>query len=323
MASPDAVAFGIPPVARDTILSWYAEHGRPLAFRQTRDPYAILVSEAMAQQTQAARAADHWQRFMERFPTIFALAGATPADVIRAWQGLGYDRRGLALWRTARVVVAQHGGRIPTSVAELQALPGIGPYTARAVAALAFGQPVGAVDVNVRRVIGRIVAGTAADALTAADMQRLADEAVPPDRPGDWTHALMDVGATLCRPRVPRCGTCPARPWCRLATQAADGEPGTTLAHALQPPSGAKRARHVRQVPPTPFTSTNRWLRGRILDRLRAAPDGRWVVFGAPIGSHELDRVKAAVTAMAADGLAELRISAGSGATIRARLPIA
>ncbi len=322
MAPPDKVASGIQPAARDAILAWYAEHRRPLAFRQTRDPYAILVSEAMAQQTQAARAAEHWQRFMERFPTVFALAAATPADVIRAWQGLGYDRRGLALWRTARVVVGQHDGRIPTSVAELQALPGVGPYTARAVAALAFEHPVGAVDVNVRRVLGRVVAGTAADALTARDMQRLADDAVPPDRPGDWTHALMDVGATLCRPRDPRCGGCPARPWCRLATQAADLAPGTALAQALRPPPRARRVRHLRQVPAPPFTSTNRWLRGRILDRLRAAPDARWVVFGAAIGSHGPDRVKAAVTALAADGLAELRISAGSRATIRARLPI-
>ncbi len=319
MAPPDKVASGIPRAARDAILAWYAEHGRTLAFRQTRDAYAVLVSEAMAQQTQAARAAEHWHRFMERFPTVFALAAATPADVIRAWQGLGYDRRGLALWRTARVVVEQHDGRIPTSVAELQALPGVGPYTARAVAALAFEQAVGAVDVNVRRVLGRILAGTAADALTTAEMQRRADEAVPADRPGDWTHALMDVGATLCRPRDPRCGACPARPWCRLATEAADPAPGTAPAQALRPPP---RARHLRQVPAPPFTSTNRWLRGRILDRLRAAPDGRWVVFGGAIGSHEPGRVKAAVTALAADGLAELRISAGSRATIRARLPL-
>ena len=155
---------------------------------------------------------------MEQFPTVEALAAATPAAVLRAWQGLGYDRRALALWRTARIVVDEHGGRIPSSVEELQALPGIGPYTARAVAALAFGTPVGAVDVNVRRVLGRIVAGDAV-ALSAPALQDVADDAVPPDRPGDWTHALMDVGAILCRPRAPRCDACPARPWCRLASR--------------------------------------------------------------------------------------------------------
>jgi A/G-specific adenine glycosylase len=306
----------VPPAAREAILAWYGEHGRPLAFRQTSDPYAILVSETMAQQTQAARAASHWQRFMERFPTVASVATATPADVLRAWQGLGYDRRGLALWRTARVVVEQHGGRIPTSVAELQALPGIGPYTARALAAIAFGQRVGAVDVNVRRVLGRIVAGTSALELSAGELQRLADEVVPPDRPADWTHALMDVGATLCRPRDPRCGSCPARPWCKLDMQVSD----RPLPQAAPVSMGARRA---GQRSRTPFVSTNRWLRGRILDRLRAAPDGRWVTLDSTIGSHEPDRVKAAVAAMAADGLLELRMSGEPHSILRARLPLA
>ena len=322
MPLPTAVASDLPSAARDAILAWYGEHGRPLAFRRTHDPYAILVSEAMAQQTQAARAAMHWQRFMERFPTVEALAAASPADVLRAWQGLGYDRRGLALWRTARVVVEQHDGRIPSSVAELQALPGIGPYTARAVAALAFGQPVGAVDVNVRRVLGRILAGAGADELTAPELQRLADEAVPPDRPGDWTHALMDVGATVCRPRGPRCDTCPARAWCRLASQAADHAARSAVPSALSALSAPRAPRRARQRPAPPFTSTNRWLRGRILDRLRAAPDGRWVVLDSAIGSHGPERVKIAVDAMAADGLLERRVSGKPRATLRARLPL-
>ena len=297
----------VPRPARDAILAWYAEHGRPLAFRRTRDPYAILVSEAMAQQTQASRAAACWERFMDQFPTVDALAAATPADVLRAWRGLGYDRRALALWRTARIVVDEHRGRMPSTVAELQALPGIGPYTARAVAVLAFGVPVGAVDVNVRRVLGRIVAGDAL-ALPAPDLQRVADDAVPSDRPGEWTHALMDVGATLCRPRAPRCEACPARPWCRLGSRPTPEKagPGT-------------RARH-----PTPvFTSTNRWLRGRILDRLRAAPDGEWVPLDAAIGTHDRASVRAAADAMAADGVLELGPAADSPATLRARLPLA
>ena len=302
----------VPPEARDAILAWYAEQGRPLAFRRTRDPYAILVSEAMAQQTQASRAASYWERFMEMFPTVESLAAATPATVLREWQGLGYDRRALALWRTARIVVDGHGGRIPSSVVELEALPGIGPYTARAVAALAFGTPVGAVDVNVRRVLGRIVAGDAV-ALSARALQDVADDAVPPDRPGDWTHALMDVGAILCRPRAPRCDACPARPWCRLVSPGA-ATPATRAAAAVRPP---------KRPPAIPFAATNRWLRGRILDRLRAAPDGYWVAFDDAIGAHDLRQVRAATDAMAADGVLEIRSAEGPDSALRARLPLA
>jgi A/G-specific adenine glycosylase len=291
------------PPARDAILAWYGERGRPLAFRRTRDPYAILVSEAMAQQTQAARAAAYWERFMDLFPTIETLAAATPADVLRAWQGLGYDRRALALRRTARIVVGEMGGRIPSTVTELEALPGIGPYTARAVAALAFGVPVGPVDVNVRRVLGRMVAGDA-ETLSAPEVQQVADRSVPADRPGEWTHAVMDIGATLCRPRAPRCESCPARPWCRFAAV-------------------GRATRRPARVPAAPFTSTNRWLRGRILDRLREAPNGEWVALDAAIGTHDESRVRAAAIAMAADGVVELGPPDEAGAPTRARLPLA
>ena len=288
---------------RAAILAWYAERGRPLAFRRTTDPYAILVSEAMAQQTQAARAAAFWERFMERFPTVAELAAATPAAVLRAWQGLGYDRRALALWRAARVIVTEHGGRVPMTVDELRALPGVGPYTARAVAALAFGAPVGAVDVNVRRVLGRIVAGSP-DELSSAELQETADAAVPPDRAGEWTHALMDIGATVCRARAPRCEDCPARAWCRYAATHPH-DVATTASRS------AKRA--------AAFSSTTRWLRGRILDRLRLAPDGDWVELEGPIGEHGVPNVRRAATAMAADGVIEL--APGDG-TLRARLPV-
>jgi A/G-specific adenine glycosylase len=317
----------VPPAARDAILAWYAERGRQLAFRRTRDPYAILVSEAMAQQTQAARAAAYWERFMERFPTVDALAAATPADVLRAWQGLGYDRRALALWRAARIVLDEHGGRIPSNLAELEALPGVGPYTARAVAALAFGLPVGAVDVNVRRVLGRIVAGDAAS-LSRPELQSVADESVPADRAGEWTHAVMDIGATLCRPRVPRCEACPARPWCRLASEKVDQASATgsaatgSAATRFAARATAATARAVRE-PAAPFASTKRWLRGRILDRLRAAPDGTWVALDAPIGTHDPERVRAAAEAMAIDGVLELQAAEGSDDRLRARLPLA
>jgi A/G-specific adenine glycosylase len=315
----------VPAPARTAILAWYAERGRKLAFRRTRDPYAVLVSESMAQQTQAARAAEYWERFMARFPTVEALAAATPADVLREWQGLGYDRRALALWRTARIVVEQMGGRIPSAVTELEKLPGIGPYTARAVAAIAFGFPVGAVDVNVRRVMGRI-AGADPVALGEPAMQRLADESVPTDRTADWTHAVMDIGAMLCRPRAPRCEACPAQPWCRYASAATgrSKREGASAATATGRPrrDAAASAPRAGRLPATPFPSTNRWLRGRILDRLRAAPDGEWVPLDGSIGVHDLGRVLAAANAMAADGVVELGPD-DPDAGIRARLPLA
>ena len=295
---------GIPIAARDSILAWYAERGRPLAFRRTTDPYAILVSEAMAQQTQAARAAAHWERFMTRFPTVHSLAAATPADVLREWQGLGYDRRALALQRAARAIRDVHGGRVPASHEALLALPGVGPYTARAVLAIAFGRPVGAVDVNVRRVLGRMVAGDPGT-LRPDEMQRLADGAVPAGRSAAWTHAVMDLGATVCRPRVPRCSTCPAQVWCRSAA-AVDATQDRAM----------KRPRRDRAPA---FPTTTRWLRGRILDRLRAAPGDAWVALDAPIGMHDLARVTAAARAMAGDGLVELAGPASSN-TVRARL---
>jgi A/G-specific adenine glycosylase len=298
----------LPPEARAAILAWYARVGRPLAFRRTTDPYAVLVSEAMAQQTQAARAATYWERFLERFPTVEALAAASPADVLRAWAGLGYDRRALALWRAARVIVEEHAGRVPADVAALQALPGVGPYTARAVAALAYGVPVGAVDVNVRRVLGRVLAGSP-DALSARTIQAVADASVPVDAPGTWTHALMDLGATLCKPRVPRCDACPARTWCRFA--AGEGS-GAGVRSAAPPRSDA--------VAPAPFASTNRWLRGRILDRLRAVDDETWVALDGPIGEHGPERVLAAAQAMARDGVLEL--DPAGGPPWRARLPV-
>lgn len=291
----------MPVDAREALLAWYAANGRKLAFRRTSDPYAVLVSEVIAQQTQAARAADRWERFMARFPTVQALASATAAEVLREWQGLGYDRRGLRLRQAARRIVDDHGGEVPSSIEQLVALPGIGPYTARAVAAIAFGQQVGAVDVNVRRVLGRMVAGDAT-ALDGKDLQDLADATVPAGRSAAWTHAVMDLGATICKPRTPRCDACPVRTWCRFAASSRHAEP----------PRSRPKER--------PFPDTNRWLRGRILDRLRAAADRDWVALDRPIGTHDLGRVHAALRAMAADGLLELDRAADG--TALARLPV-
>ena len=299
----------IPPAARDAILDWYDQRGRTLPFRRTSDPYAVLVSETMAQQTQAARAGEAWLRFVERFPNVQALAAASPADVLREWQGLGYNRRALNLWRAARRIVEAHDGMVPPDLRSLQALPGVGPYTARAVAAIAFGRPVGAVDTNVRRVLSRIVAGAAA-ALPAPELQQLANAVVPPDRPADWTHALMDVGATLCRPRRPDCADCPARSWCRFAELASVDVEGATR---TSPTTSARAS-------PAPFATTSRWLRGRIVERLRGAGVGEWMAFDGSIGAHERPAIDRALQGLAKDGLVEIR---GEGLHDReARLPL-
>jgi A/G-specific adenine glycosylase len=318
---PDPLA--LPPAAREAILAWYERHGRSLPFRATADPYAVLVSETMAQQTQAARAGEAWLRFVALFPTVSALAAAAPAEVLRAWQGLGYNRRALNLWRAAGRIVEEHGGRVPADVAALEALPGVGPYTARAVAAIGFGQPIGAVDTNVRRVLGRIVAG-AADGLAPTSMQALADQAVPRGRSAAWTHAVMDLGATICRPRRPICEACPALEWCRFAARREGRAAADGAAHdGLE--SGGRPAPRER---PAPFVTTSRWLRGRIVDRLRAASDGSWTPIDGPIGSHGRVAVAAALATLAREGLIEIdRTDAGAGAGagvagLRARLPI-
>ncbi|HYK94816.1 MAG TPA: A/G-specific adenine glycosylase [Candidatus Dormibacteraeota bacterium] len=268
-------------------LDWYGANGRDLAFRRTTDPWAILVSEVMAQQTQAARAAEAWTGFMAQFPTPGSLAGASPATVIRAWRGLGYNRRAIALRAAAIAIVDEHGGRVPDDLDALERLPGIGPYTARAVLALAFNRPVAALDVNIRRVVSRAFL---ARELPARDIQAAADELVPADAAAAWTHALMDIGAAFCRPISPRCGECPLADACRFAA-------GRDMPDVAPAPKRAATP---------PFPATTRWLRGRILDRLRDADAGEWVEFIDAMGVHDRRAVESSVGRLAAEGLIEL-----------------
>lgn len=273
---------------QSAVLDWYAANGRALAFRRTSDPWSVLVSEVIAQQTQAARAAEAWTGFIGQFPTPAALAATSPATVIRAWRGLGYNRRAVALRAAAVVIVDEHDGRVPDSFDALVRLPGIGQYTARAVLAIAFERRVAALDTNIRRVVGRAFLG-GEDAVRPRDLQRLADGFVPEGRAAAWTHALMDVGAAYCRKRDPRCEACPLADRCRY------------LAAGRPPPFVGRHSE-----PAKPFRSTARWLRGRILDRLRDAPDGAWVGFAESIGEHDAERVGAELRRLARDGLLEL-----------------
>jgi A/G-specific adenine glycosylase len=195
---------------REALLDWYAVEQRDFPWRRTRDPYAVLVSEVMLQQTQASRVAERFPRFMARFPTMADLAAASPVAVLAEWSGLGYNRRALAL-QAAAATVARDGW--PAHVADLERLPGVGPYTARAVASLAFGTAVGVVETNVRRWLLRRLGGPD----LASRLQSLADALAQPGRGttvSAWTHASMEFGASICRSRAPRCTECPIAPGC-------------------------------------------------------------------------------------------------------------
>ena len=192
------------------MLAWYAASHRDFPWRATSDPYAVLVSEVMLQQTQAARIAARFGRFMDRYPTAEALAGASSADVLAEWSGLGYNRRALALQRAA-ATVSRDGW--PRDVAGLAALPGVGPYTARAVASLAFGVPAGVVDTNVRRWLLRRFGGPDEPRRLQALADSLAEPGIGADVAG-WTHATMEFGAAVCRSRDPRCEACPIARGC-------------------------------------------------------------------------------------------------------------
>jgi len=278
-------------------LGWYAANGRPLAFRRTSDPWAVLVSEVMAQQTQAARAAAAWTTFMERFPTPADLAATSTAEVIRAWRGLGYNRRAVALRAAAVRMVEEHDGRVPDTIEALEALPGIGPYTARAVLAIAFGRPVAPLDTNIRRVLARALPpADRARSRSARSFQVWADALVPPAGAAAWTHALMDIGAAFCRKASPRCDSCPVAAHCAFAASG--------LAASGVPDEGAMRPA-LRRSPPPAFESTNRWLRGRILDVLRDAPPAAWVPFDGPMGGHPVGAVRDAVEALEREGFLE------------------
>ena len=196
---------------RRALLDHFDRRRRPLPWRRGRTPYRVMVSEFMLQQTRAETVIPYYDRWLRRFPGWDALADAPADDVLLAWKGLGYYRRARSLHRTAMIVRERYGGRLPEDPAELRTLPGVGEYTAGAVASIAFGLPVPAVDGNVRRVLSRLMdVGDPTTTLLRDEATRLLD----PERPGDFNEAMMELGATVCTPRSPRCGDCPVRPHC-------------------------------------------------------------------------------------------------------------
>ena len=214
-AADPAAQAGLEPArirrARRNLLRHYARHQRDLPWRRTRDPYAIWISEVMLQQTRVDTVIPDYRRWLERFPNVEALAKAKEDEVLRVWQGLGYYSRARRLHQGARVVRERHGGVLPGSSQELRGLPGVGEYTAGAVASIAFGEVVPAVDGNVKRVLSRLFDLPSA---TPGEFRALARELVDPERPGDFNQALMELGALVCTPRPPRCGECPISSEC-------------------------------------------------------------------------------------------------------------
>lgn len=206
------------------LLKWFRANGRSLPWRDTRDPYRIVVSEFMLQQTQVSRVVDYYHRFLRRFDTVERLARARPRAVREAWEGLGYYRRAENLHRLARTVVREHGGRIPSDPETLRTLPGIGPYTAGAVATFAYERRAAAVDTNVARVLRRVFRLRSANGHDRR-VWALAERLLPRDRRVAWefSQALMDLGATRCVARAPKCDGCPVRAACRTGNRRPPG----------------------------------------------------------------------------------------------------
>jgi A/G-specific adenine glycosylase len=198
------------PAFRRALLRWYDRHRRDLPWRETSDPYRIWLSEVMLQQTRVAAVLDHYRIFLERFPNVQALAAASEDAILAAWSGLGYYRRARMLHRCAKEIVREHNGRFPQSAELLQNLPGIGRYTAAAIASIAFAEPIAVVDGNVERVLQRFIGIN----LTAPQTWQHAQMFLASARPGDFNQAMMELGATVCVPREPRCLVCPVRKWC-------------------------------------------------------------------------------------------------------------
>jgi len=228
------------------LLQWYKASARPLPWRATRNPYRILVSEVMLQQTQVSRVLEKYPRFLKRYPGLSSLARSTPAGVLRSWRGMGYNNRAIRLRHLAKTVMAMHNGVFPRTIEELQALPGIGRYTANAIACFAFGATVPVVDTNIRRVLARLFPRTA-----AGDPWDTALRVLPVAHAYEWNQALMDLGSTFCRAVSPLCPDCPLKSVCPSASR------------VERPARRASRPEPGRRGIP------NRIYRGRVVETLR------------------------------------------------------
>jgi A/G-specific adenine glycosylase len=295
-----------------TLLDWYRLHGRAhLPWRQTRDPYRIVVSEFMLQQTQVDRVIPLYEAFIAAFPDFASLAAADAGDAVRLWRGLGYNSRAMRLHALACAVVERHGGTLPSDRDALLALPGIGPYTASAVRAFAFELDDVALDTNIRRIAHRTGFGLEYPPLaTDAELDARARAALEPGTAHDWNSAMMDVGATICTARAPKCLLCPLRAGCVAAP--------VDAAHLAVRARGTSRRSPQESIP---FERTTRFLRGRIVDRLRDVPRGATLSvrdlvasLGALVPADRLVEIPIIVEALVRDGIIER-----SGGSLRLR----
>ncbi len=263
---------------QSSLLNWYAQEQRDLPWRTTSDPYAILVSEVMLQQTQVDRVLPKYRQFLAAFPTLADLANAPTADVISAWVPLGYNRRAISLQSIAKQVIADYQGQIPDSIDELLKLKGIGRYTAGAIACFAYHKQVATVDTNIRRVIHRIFLGLEQPEQKINDTQMLllAEQVLPEEQAYNWNQALMDLGATTCTSNDTRCGSCPLQETCQAYTQMSQYSlfPSGIVFRQLRKVAEKKSSYQAQ-----PFTSSNRYFRGRIIDLLRSVPNQQRIPF--------------------------------------------
>lgn len=277
-------------IARRAVLdramtAWAALELRGLPWRGTRDPWAILVAESMLQQTQVARVVPRWKAFLERYADPRHCADAPQADIVRAWAGLGYNRRAVALHATATQIVQHHDGEVPSGLSELQALPGVGPYTARAVRAFAFEQPAAVLDTNVGRVLARLVG----QRLRPAEAQSLADALVPDGGVWRWNQAVMELGALVCTKRAPGCDRCPVVAECGWQGRGDDPATGSAGVTAAQ----------------SRFEGSDRQARGRLVDALRRGPLAAGEI--AEVAGIDDERLARVVDGLVNDGLARRR----------------
>jgi A/G-specific adenine glycosylase len=273
----------------DRLLTWGADVRRDLPWRRTRDPWAVLVSELMLQQTQVPRVLPRYERFLERFPTPSACAAAAPGAVVALWDGLGYNRRAVHLHRAATAMVERHGGRVPDTLPELLALPGVGPYTSRAVLCFAFEREHGVLDTNAARFLARAVAGRR---LRPKEAQDLADALVPPGEGWAWNQSVLDLGATVCTRRAPDCGACPIAvdcAWTAAGWSGPDPADGTAGASGRQ----------------SPFAGSDRQGRGRLVAALRTGPVETDRVADVTGWPDDPERAQRVADALVGDGLAE------------------
>ena len=281
------------PAFRRALLAWHRRHGLHAPWRESGDPYHVLVAAVMAQQTQMSRVLPKYDAFLRAFPTVESLARASTAKVLRAWEGMGYNMRALRLQRAAQRVVREGGFArgsdrlkpvprsklkpVPRKKAELERIEGIGPFTAAIVSSFAFGEPAAAIDTNVVRVVRRL-AGDVDSRAPTRELRPAAERLLSRRAPARWNQAMMDLGAVVCTARAPQCGSCPVARWCRARTHIARRVREGRASYVPSPTAGqASASPTVGQASACrePFLGSRRYYRGRIVQALRELPAGK------------------------------------------------